>query len=236
MSLFRTLECALCQFAAHSMYYLVVMKMRISIVQVCHHPIVRPIRTIVLKNDVLGAVSPLSHATTDHCALHCILSMYSSGSYLSLQVVYVLSLGLAMTSVFHFSLSHLNRQHECIFLNCSATRAGDCTQPKTSHLRYMYPISFMFFLSFFLTFHQYPSANSVFPFFVICNTKMTISATDVFAWCLLQLVPGGVFSPLPRKICKFHLKPFPSQLSSSTVTVLELHSQAWVPPGNQGII
>ena len=220
---------------------MVVMKVRISFVQVRHHLVVRPIRTIILKNDVLGAVSPLSHATTDRCALHCILSMYSSGSYLSLQVVYVISLGLAMTSVFHFSvfhfsLSHLNRQHECIFLNCSATRGGDCTQPKTSHLRDMYPISIMFFLSFFLTFHQYPSANSVFPFFVICNTKMMMSATDVFTWCLLQLVPGGVFSPLPRKICKFHLEPFPSQLSSSTVTILELHSQARVPQGNQGII
>ena len=76
---------------------------------------VMPIWTIILKNYVLGAVSPLSHAITDHCALHCILSMYSSGSYFSLEVVYVLSLGLAMISVYHFSLSHLNRQHESIF-------------------------------------------------------------------------------------------------------------------------
>ena len=64
-----------------------------------------------------GTVPPLSRATTDRCALHRILSIYSSGSYLSLKFAYVLSFGLAITSVFRFSLSNLNRQHETTFLN-----------------------------------------------------------------------------------------------------------------------
>ena len=44
-----------------------------------------------------GAVPPLSCATTDRCVLHHILSIYSSSSYLSLKVAYVLSFGLAIT-------------------------------------------------------------------------------------------------------------------------------------------
>ena len=180
-----------------------------------------------------GAVPPLSHATTDHCVLHHILSIYSSGSYLSLKVAYVLSFGLAITSVFNFSLSDLNRQHETTFLNSlwfSPFPQGlFCHQGRRLHSAKVHLTSDAQFLICPQLFCS--------PLFVICNAKITMSASYVFAWwasntCLLQLLPESVFSQLPRKICKLCFGPFPSLLSSSIVTKLKLYSQTLVPQGN----